>query len=367
MFLNLLEGVAIGLAVAVAITVWRVVRASVHAELIDDQDPEAWHVVVEGTLSFLALPRLSHVLASIPAGSRVTVEIAVDFLDHAAYEVIDEWARRHRSTGGSVFIDEIGEDAMREATAGPPTRRPHSAISRGLFPWRAHLHHHGEPGSKLTPVLEGIARYHRRHAPLLREHLSGLSDGQRPHSLFLTCSDSRVVPNVITNSGPGDLFTVRNLGNLVPPNAADLSVEAALAYGITELNLDTMIVCGHSRCGAMTALLAEAGGRDDIPAAVAAWIDQAMPSLDAFRAGHPVGRAAAEQGYDACDQLAMVNVAQQLQTLKDHPAVGPALKARRLEVLGLFFDIATSRVLRVTETDVGSLVATAGEQVVAGG
>jgi carbonic anhydrase len=327
------------------------VRASVTAEPIGETG--GWRVTVEGTLSFLSLPRLSRVLASVPAGSDVTVEMTVDFLDHAASDVIEEWARRHRATGGTVVIDEIGEAAMQEATAGPPERHTDTAIARDLLPWSAHGT--GDSSSVLAPVVNGIARYHRRHAPVLRGHLSDLQDGQKPHALFLTCADSRVVPNVITASGPGDLFTVRNVGNLVPGNGADLSVEAALAFGVNELDVNTVIVCGHSGCGAMTALLAEADGRDGIPASVEAWIGQAAPSLEAFLAGHPVGRAAAEAGLGAVDQLAMVNVAAQLRTLDDHPVVAPARDAGRLEVVGLFFDIASSRVLRITPTGIESV------------
>ncbi|MDV3131933.1 bifunctional SulP family inorganic anion transporter/carbonic anhydrase [Mycobacterium sp. 29Ha] len=356
LFLNLLEGVAIGIAVTLVVVLWRVVRASVHAEPIDEEHHE-WRVTLEGTLSFLSLPRLTRVLASIPSGSSVTVELTVDFLDHAAYEAIEEWARRHRLAGGSVCIDEIGETSLTAATAGPPIRRSHGAIARGLLPWRANGHHnHRHTGSTLSPVLDGIARYHRLHAPLLREHLNEMPDGQQPHALFLTCADARLVPNVITGSGPGDLFTVRNLGNLVLPNSTDLSMEAALAYGIIEMNVNTIIICGHSECGAMRALLSEAGGRDDIPAAVAEWIEQALPSLDAFRAGHPVGRVAAEHGYDVCDQLAMVNVARQVENLTGHPVVGPALEEGRLEALGLFLDVASGRVLRITGSDVENLV-----------
>jgi carbonic anhydrase len=353
LFLNLLEGVAIGLVVAVALVLWRVVRASVHAEPAGD----GWRVTVEGTCTFLSLPRLSRVLATVPPGSDVTVELTVDFLDHAASDVIEEWVRRHRAEGGTVVIDEIGTAAMEEATAGPPARRPHTAIARGLLPWRSHGHHNGDEASTMTPVVDGIARYHRRHAPVLRDHLSDLSDGQRPHALFLTCADSRVVPNIITASGPGDLFTVRNVGNLVPREGADMSVEAALAYGVNELDVNTVIVCGHSGCGAMTALLAEAGGRDGIPEPVEAWINHATPTLEAFAAGHPVARAAADAGFDAVDQLAMVNVAEQLATLEAHPVVGPAAGEGRLEVVGLFFDIASGRVLRVTPTGIDTFEA----------
>ena len=109
----------------------------------------------------------------------------------------------------------------------------------------------------------------------------------------------------------------------------------------------------------MGALLAEAGGRDGIPEPVETWIKQATPSLDAFLGGHPVGQAAAEAGYGPADQLAMVNVAAQLATLADHPVVGPAVGEGRLEVVGLFFDIAASRVLRVTPTEIGSFEALA--------
>ncbi len=75
-------------------------------------------------------------------------------------------------------------------------------------------------------MLDGISHYHRRQAPLLREHLQDLHTEQRPTSLFIACSDSRVMPNIITSSGPGDLFTIRTMGNLVPEGPGDASVAA---------------------------------------------------------------------------------------------------------------------------------------------
>lgn len=350
LFLNLLEGVAIGLAVAIVLVLWRVARASVHAEPVEGSEDRCWHVGVEGTASFLALPRLSKVLATVPPGTDVSVEITVDFLDHAAFEVINDWCRQHEAAGGTVYIDDISAAVLDAARAAPPRRHDHSALTRGLAPLLTHsnLPETVQPGSK-DWVLAGIERYHRRHAPTLQPHLSKLADGQSPHALFLTCVDSRLVPNVITGTGPGDLFTVRNVGNLVVPGGADPSLEAALGFAVQELSIDTVVVCGHSGCGAMTALW-QRGGDWPEGAAVGEWITHALPSRDALLGGHPVAQAAAARGFGIVDQLAMVNVALQMDTLRSHRVVAGA--DTRPEIIGLFFDIASGRMLQVTDDDI---------------
>ena len=111
-FLNLLHGVMIGLALAIAMTGWRVVRAKIEAEQVGQE----WHVVVEGACTFLALPRLTRVLASIPQRATVTVDLSVNYLDHAAHQAISDWQRQHVATGGTVRIlggVEIGRLARR--------------------------------------------------------------------------------------------------------------------------------------------------------------------------------------------------------------------------------------------------------------
>ncbi len=100
-FLNLLHGVMIGLALAIAMTGWRVLRAKVEAHQIDGE----WRVVVEGACTFLSLPRLTRVLASVPDSATVTLHIAVNYLDHATHQAITDWQRRHHATGGKVRID----------------------------------------------------------------------------------------------------------------------------------------------------------------------------------------------------------------------------------------------------------------------
>ncbi|MBF6181161.1 SulP family inorganic anion transporter [Nocardia otitidiscaviarum] len=339
-FLNLLEGVLIGLGLAFALLLWRVVRVVVSAEHVD---ADRWVVRVEGTCTFLALPRLSSELATVPAGADVLLELSVDFLDHAAYEAIHDWARQHESTGGTVEFVELGTVDMSRALAGPPERgHARGLLNDVLRPWR---------DTERNPITAGIAAYHRRNAHVVRPHLDELRDGQAPHSLFLTCADSRIVPNVITNTGPGDLFTVRNVGNLVPGHGRDTSLEAALTFALQELRVEHLVVCGHSGCGAMKALRA---GVPDGPG-LGDWLRHALPSLDRYRLGHPVARAAANAGFDETDQLSMVNVAVQVETLLTHPEVRRAVLERGIMVSGLFFDIATARVLQVTAEDIADI------------
>jgi carbonic anhydrase len=334
-FLNLLEGVIIGLALAFGLLLWRVVRVAVVAKQIPGA--QRWLVAIDGSCTFLALPKLSAEFAKVPAGADVTVEMTVDFLDHAAFEAIEEWVRQQESGGGTVDFVEIGSARMAGATAGPPARGFGRAVLDEIIgPWRR-----DDKGA--DPVTSGVAAYHRSHAHVVRPHLDDLHDSQDPDSFFLTCSDSRIVPNIITNSGPGDMFTVRNVGNLVPLSG-DASVEAALQFALNELNVRSVVVCGHSSCGAMKALHAGA----DSGLGIGPWLVHAHPSLERFQLGHPVALAAAAAGFGEVDQLSMVNVAVQLETLHRHPAVRTAVEARGVRLSGLFFDIASARVIEVT-------------------
>ncbi|SEC38156.1 SulP family inorganic anion transporter [Rhodococcus koreensis] len=360
-FLNLLEGVIIGLALAVVLLLWRVIHPRMRAEPIGSEDSGRWRVTVEGSCSFLSMPALTGLLAKVPAGAHVTVELAVDFLDHAMFEAIDDWKRHYENNGGTVVIDALGPVDMNAVGASPPRRGVGVASPRGFAPWKSWQPRHHDTAETTTPaalrpVLAGVSEYHRRNAAQLQPHLDDLRDGQRPDSLFLTCSDSRIVPNVITSSGPGDLFTVRNVGNLVPTGKQDVSVEAGLAFALDELEVSSVIVCGHSGCGAMKAVLAEAqADTDGSEGAVEQWLTFAQPSRKAFLGGHPVARAAAELGFDEVDQLGMVNVAVQVQTLGRHPLVGAAAAEGRVRVAGMFFDIPSARVLEITSTGVSYL------------
>jgi len=352
-FLNLLEGVAIGLALAIAIVVWRVVRAEMRAEPFGTEGSRQWRVSIHGSLSFLSLPRLNKTLTTVPSGTHVTVSLDTDFLDHAASEMIENWKWAHEATGGSVHIEETGRARLDHAPAAPPKR--HTQRSSSLTPWKskswqADSWQQGDP----QPLTAAVDHYHRHIADDLRPHLESLTTSQNPHSLFLTCADSRIVPNVITASGPGDLFTVRNVGNLVPDSGdPDTSVEASLQFAVEELGVSSVVVCGHSSCGAINALLKTAdGGLDD--SALGGWLKHGEPSLHAYHSGHPARLSAAAAGFTDADQLAIVNVAMEVAKLEQHPLVAAALADGRIRVSGMFFDIASARVIEITATGIAA-------------
>jgi carbonic anhydrase len=170
-------------------------------------------------------------------------------------------------------------------------------------------------------------------------------DGQQPQALVISCADSRVVPELITQSGPGELFVCRNAGNIVPPFAqGNGGVSSAIEYAILALGVRDVVVCGHSDCGAMKALLTP-GALDGMPN-VAAWLRHS-------HAAHEVVRETCPSGLDAtalARLLAMENVIAQLNHLRTHPTVAAKLAAGRMRLHGWFFDLETGAVLVLDET-----------------
>lgn len=179
------------------------------------------------------------------------------------------------------------------------------------------------------------ANYFENHRHLF-EHLA--TKGQNPEALFVTCSDSRVVPNLITSSGPGELFIVRNIGNIIPPpENTPGGVSAAVEYAVEVLNVSNVIVCGHTDCGAMQAILHPERVKH-LPY-VRRWLAGAkdLPTLIEERYGHldPDARltAAVEE-----------NVLVQLENLRTFDFVARRLESGALKMNGWVFKIATGEV-----------------------
>ncbi|MFI9611418.1 SulP family inorganic anion transporter [Streptomyces sp. NPDC052023] len=202
-------------------------------------------------------------------------------------------------------------------------------------------------------LARGISAFQRNTAPLVRGELARLArEGQRPDQLFLTCADSRLVTSMITSSGPGDLFVVRNVGNLVPrpgEESGDDSVAAAIEYAVEVLKVRSITVCGHSGCGAMQALLNSEPGGARTP--LRRWLRHGLPSLERIAGdGRPRPRLAGRPPADVAEQLCLTNVVQQLEHLRAHESVSRALREGALELHGMYFHVGEAQSYLLNET-----------------
>ncbi|GFM97924.1 transporter [Streptomyces fulvorobeus] len=384
---GVLKGVALGVAVAVAVALHRLARTRI---TVAEQDGR-YLVTVRGQLTFLAVPRLSRALGQLPPGVDAVVELDGFFMDHAAFEAIQDWRNAQIAQGGRIVF--TGRSGGRVAE---PAAAAHSCC-RPWTPWRNH-HCHGRsehaaattteltvhdatlgeagpwdidgtggagartgPGASGTTaggssrpagahrLLNGLSSFQRNTAPLVREELARLAaEGQHPSQLFIACADSRLVTSMITSSGPGDLFTVRNVGNLVPPpdtattESGDDSVAAAIEYAVDVLRVESITVCGHSGCGAMQALLSAQPRVPRTP--LWRWLRHGLPSLERMASRqHSWARISGRLPTDAVEQLCLTNIVQQLDHLRAHESVARRLAEGTLELHGMYFHVGEAQ------------------------
>jgi carbonic anhydrase len=189
-------------------------------------------------------------------------------------------------------------------------------------------------------LISGIVEFRERQLPGYAERFRDLALAQSPDTFMVTCSDSRVVPDLLASTHPGDLFTMRNVGNLIPPATAegvsigDVSEASAIEYAVLVLKVVNIVVCGHSDCGAMKAVMA----RNPKPNApnLEKWLHHA--STAAFRLKHEGALDAALQPHD---QLSQLNVLVQLEHLMSYPLVRAHVADGKLHLSGWWFDVAT--------------------------
>jgi carbonic anhydrase len=192
----------------------------------------------------------------------------------------------------------------------------------------------------MRKLIKGLVDFRERLLPQYATRFHDLAKGQEPDALFITCSDSRVVPDLLVSTDPGDLFVIRNVGNLIPPSTVDgastgdLSEASAMEFAVLLLEVGDIVVCGHSECGAMKAALA----RVPLPKTpnLAKWLHHAMPA--AFRLDH---EGPLDARREPQDQLSQLNVLVQLEHLMTYPLVRERVQAGKLRLSGWWFEIAT--------------------------
>lgn len=194
----------------------------------------------------------------------------------------------------------------------------------------------------LIDLLHGVERFNTEVFPKNRELFASLADQQSPGTLFIACADSRVNPSLITQTKPGELFVLRNIGNIVPAYGEMLGgVSSAIEYAVLALKVSHIIVCGHSDCGAMKALLDPDPSKLAKMPTVASWLrnaEAARAVLEVSDAGPASVRSLAEQ-----------NVLLQISHLRTHPAVAAGLARNTLTLQGWFYDIPSGEVVILDE------------------
>ncbi|PRX21659.1 carbonic anhydrase [Paraburkholderia sp. BL18I3N2] len=186
----------------------------------------------------------------------------------------------------------------------------------------------------MQDIIDGIAEFQKNIFPKRSALFKELAKKQSPNVLFITCSDSRVVPELLTQREPGDMFVIRNAGNIVPSYGPEPGgVSATVEYAVQVLNVSDIVICGHSDCGAMNAI-ASCKCLDHIPA-VGSWLRYA----DAARLVN------ASRTYESpatqLHALVQDNVVAQLANIRTHPSVALAIAQCRLNLHGWVYDIPT--------------------------
>ncbi len=201
----------------------------------------------------------------------------------------------------------------------------------------------------MEKLINGILEFQKNLKPSDRENFAKLALGQSPDALFVGCSDSRVAVNVFASTNPGDLFVVRNVGNLVPPcevngTAAIESEAAAIEFAIGNLNVTNIIICGHSECGAMQALT---NGRDKLKDNhLKNWLQYGEGSLKLLKTNTKI-----DNSLKNYNRLSQINVLKQIEHLKTYPIIQAKLKAKQLKIHGWWFELSTAAVFAYDESE----------------
>jgi carbonic anhydrase len=199
----------------------------------------------------------------------------------------------------------------------------------------------------VKPILEGLRRFQKEVFPQRPDFFRQLAEGQRPETLFIGCSDSRVDPNLLTSTDPGELFVLRNAGNVVPPYGASTGGEAAaVEYAVQVIGVNQIIVCGHTHCAAVQALL-DPEAADDLPA-LGMWLMQLEATRRIVREN-----LSDTDPKDLAEKAVQANVLVQLANLSTHPVVAARLLAGDLDLIGCVYWIESGRVAHTVGNSAG--------------
>lgn len=325
-------GVQTGVVVALGVALVRVTRARTDVEESTGGLPH--HAYLTGPLTFLANARidaLARRLVRLPSEPGFVIDLRdVEDVDASALESLGLLVSSLHARGAKVALLAARANVASEIRAAHPSMAGlliarEADLDRALDTTRV--------GHGRKVLAQGVRRFRRDQRDALSPLLAELAEGQAPHTLMLTCADSRVVPSLLTDTQPGELFVVRNIGALLPPYGHEtLNDEgAALEYAIDVLGVRNVVVCAHAKCGAMGAL--KKGKLPEGLGALEHWSKGAKALV-----GDP-------SAYPSVDDLARACCLKQVAHLKSYPVVQRALENGGLTLAAWFYDVERAEVL----------------------
>ncbi|HHF7367419.1 TPA: carbonic anhydrase [Legionella bozemanae] len=192
----------------------------------------------------------------------------------------------------------------------------------------------------LIRLMLGVRQFQNESFKQMEEDFKKLSAAQNPEILFITCSDSRLLPNLLTQTKPGDLFVIRNVGNIIPPSHVPSSEAAGLMFALSELHsIKDIIICGHSHCGAMKGLLTP-NLHEHLPE-VASWLTHSHSVLKQVNDSKELH---ADNFTLKVRQATKLNILAQMEHLKTYPLIAEKLARKELSIHGWFYEFETGEV-----------------------
>jgi len=194
-------------------------------------------------------------------------------------------------------------------------------------------------------LLDGVVKFKDEFLEEHKDIFDEIAEHQEPHTLYIGCSDSRVVPNLITKTMPGELFVIRNIGNMVPPyratNEGFKCTASIIEYAVNKLEVDNIVICGHSNCGGCKALYYPEEKLEKMPN-VKEWLQLA----DEVKQRVLAKNLSKEEREFQTEQL---NILKQIENITTYPCVEKGLKEGKLNVIGWYYVIETGDIFQYNE------------------
>ena len=192
----------------------------------------------------------------------------------------------------------------------------------------------------MKKLITGLHKFQSQVFPEKKLFFKNLAKEQNPEVLFITCSDSRINPNLLTSTEPGDLFIIRNAGNIIPKERLGSGEWATIEFGVFSLGIQHIVICGHSHCGVMQAVLNQSEIKKNMPL-LRAWIENHVdPTLQLVH-----------ENYSNLDKQQLLdiviqeNVLKQVENLKGHPGINDQIEQKKLFLYAWIYEIGTGEIL----------------------